>query len=79
MIMFLPDRTLLMTSCVEPYRLSKWGADGDRVRWLEDSIPIEAAVQVRSNSLLILSIAGQDKEQSYVSATVPYVCPDLPK
>src|SRR5688572_26623882 len=43
-ILFLPDRTLLMDSCFETYRVSKWGVAGDRIRWLEDKIPIEAEV-----------------------------------
>lgn len=75
-IVFLPDRTLLMDSCFETFRLSKWGVAGDKIRWLEDTIPIEAAVSVRGKDELRLQIVGQDHEQSYVAASVPYVCPD---
>lgn len=78
-IVFLPDRTLLMDSCFETFRLSKWGVAGDRIRWLEDTIPIEASVSVRGKDELRLQIAGQDHEQSYVAASVPYVCPDMPR
>ena len=43
-MIFMPDRTLVMDSCFETYRLSKWGVAGERIRWLEDTIPIEAAI-----------------------------------
>jgi hypothetical protein len=78
MLIFLPDRTLVMDSCFETYRLSKWGVAGDRIRWLEDSIPIEAAVEMPRPHQLILRVAGQDEAQSFTTATVPYVCPDMP-
>jgi len=77
MLIFLPDRTLVMDSCFETYRLSKWGVVGDRIRWLEDSIPIEAAVDMPRKDQLILRVAGQDTAQSFVTASVPYVCPDM--
>jgi hypothetical protein len=79
MLIFMPDRTLVMDSCFETYRLSKWGVAGERIRWLEDSIPIEAAVEMPRPNQLILRIAGQDQDQSFITATVPYVCPDMPR
>lgn len=79
MLIFMPDRTLVMDSCFETYRLTKWGVAGDNIRWLEDTIPIEAAVEIPRPTQLILRIAGSDREQSYVTATVPYTCPDMPK
>lgn len=79
MLVFLPDRSLLMDSCFETYRISKWGVAGDRIRWLEDTIPIEAEVVLRGRNELTLRIAGQDREQTYVAAAVPYVCPDMPR
>ena len=79
MLIFMPDRTLVMDSCFETYRLSKWGVAGERIRWLEDSIPIEASVEMPRPNNLILRVAGQDHDQSFVTATVPYVCPDMPK
>lgn len=78
-LVFLPDRTLLMDSCFETYRLSTWGVVGDRIRWLEDTIPIEAEVSVRGRSELRLHIIGQEAEQTYIAASVPYVCPDVPR
>ncbi|WP_129776059.1 hypothetical protein [Peristeroidobacter soli] len=79
MMIFLPDRSLLMDSCFETYRISKWGAEGDRIRWIEDTIPIEGTLSMPSDHELNLTIAGQDKVQSYVIATVPFVCPDMPR
>lgn len=79
MLIFLPDRSLLMDSCFETYRISKWGAEGDRIRWIEDSIPIEATLSMPNDDELRLQVAGQDRVQSYVTATVPYVCPDMPR
>jgi hypothetical protein len=79
MLIFMPDRTLVMDSCFETYRLSKWGVAGERIRWLEDSIPIEAAVEMPRPNQLILRVAGQDEAQSFTTANVPYVCPDMPR
>lgn len=78
-MVFLPDGTLLMDSCFETFRLSKWGVAGDKIRWLEDTIPIEADVSVRGKDELRLKITGQDREQTYIAASVPYVCPDMPR
>lgn len=78
-MVFLPDRTLLMDSCFETYRLSQWGVADDKIRWIEDTIPIEAEVVTPSKDELILRIAGLDREQRYIAANVPYVCPDMPK
>lgn len=78
-MVFLPDRTLLMDSCFETYRVSKWGVAGDRIRWLEDTIPIEAEVITPSKDELTLRIAGLDREQTYIAMTDPYTCPDMPR
>ena len=79
MLIFMPDRTLVMDSCFETYRLSKWGVAGERIRWLEDTIPIEAAVEMPRPTQLVLRVAGRDEEESFTTAIVPYVCPDMPK
>lgn len=78
-LVFLPDRTLLMDSCFETYRVSKWGVAGDRIRWLEDTVPIEAEVITPSKDELTLRIAGLDREQTYIAMTDPYACPDMPR
>jgi hypothetical protein len=75
-IVFLPDRSLLMASCTETYRLSNWQVTGDTIRWIEDTIPIQATVSMPRKNELRLEIAGQDRVHSYMAAPVPYVCPD---
>lgn len=79
MIVFLPNRSLIMDSCFETYRISEWGVMGDRIRWREDSIPIEASVSLPGPDELTLTIVGQNEAQTYIAASVPYVCPDMPK
>jgi hypothetical protein len=77
-IVFLPDRTLLMDSCFETYRISKWGVAGDRIRWREDTVPIEAEVVTPTPDELILRI-GQGREHHYIAITDPHTCPDMPR
>lgn len=79
MLIFMPDRTLVMDSCFETYRLTQWGIAGDHIRWLEDTIPIEASIDMPRPNQLILRIAGQDRDLSYVRASLPFTCPDMPK
>ena len=79
---FLPDGTLVMDSCVETYRLAKWRAlDERRVEWQEDTARIEAEIAQSSPDVLQLRIrlAGEINEQRYRLATVPFVCPDMPR
>jgi glyoxylase-like metal-dependent hydrolase (beta-lactamase superfamily II) len=78
-LIFLPDRTLLMDSCFEPFRVAQWGARGDQIRWIEETIPVEATMTMPSADELQLRIAGQERVQSYVTASVPYTCPDMPR
>jgi hypothetical protein len=78
-LVFLPDRTLFMDSCFETYRVSKWGVAGDHIRWLEDTVPIEAEVVTPSKDELILRMVGANREERYVAITDPYTCPDMPK
>jgi hypothetical protein len=78
-LIFLPDRTLLMDSCFETFRVSQWGVAGNRIRWVEDSIPIEAEVITPSANELTLHMAGTNHDQTYVAMTDPWTCPDMPK
>jgi hypothetical protein len=78
-IVFLPDRTLLMDSCFETYRVSKWGVAGNRIRWLEDTVPIEAEVITPGPNELTLRIPGRDRDQTYIAMTDPWTCPDMPR
>ena len=76
-MIFLPDRSLLMASCFEPFRISKWGVVGDHIRWIEDTIPIEAKVTMLSKNEMRLDVPGH--VQTFIGASVPYKCPDMPK
>lgn len=78
-LVFLPDKTVLQDSCFETYRVSRWGVLSDtRIRWIEDSIPIEAEFSQPSNSELVLRPVGTDRQENYVEISAPYVCPDMP-
>lgn len=77
---FLPDGTMLMDSCGEGYRLARWRSTGENgVEWDEDTARIEAEVLEATPVSLRLRLAlrgGESRDESYRSATAPYVCPD---
>jgi len=79
LMIFLPNKTLLMDSCFETYRIAEWGVAGDHIRWREDTIPVEAVVSLSGPNELTLQVVGQDHPQTYIAASVPYLCPDMPK
>lgn len=79
---FLSDGTLVQDSCWETHRLSAWQKSGDSaVSWNEDGMDIKADIVTLSADELVLSLKliGGDVEERYTPATVPYVCPDIPK
>ena len=79
---FLSDGTLVQDSCWETHRLSAWQMSGDKaVSWNEDGMEIKADIVTLSADELVLSLKliGGDIEERYKPATVPYVCPDVPK
>ncbi len=78
---FLSDGTLISDSCFETYRLSSWRLDGEELVWSEDGIDIRArVVSVDSDALTLrLMLRGGEEEQRFTAATVPYVCPDMPR
>ena len=82
MLIFLSDGTLLQDSCWETYRLSQWRADGlDTIRWQEDTAEVRATVVklTEADLTLRLDLVSGVGIATYVAATVPYVCPDLPR
>ena len=82
MQIFLGDGTLVSDSCWETYRLSKWQQVSDSaISWDEDGMTINADIAELTESELVLNLKlGADVvEQRYVTATVPYVCPDMVK
>jgi hypothetical protein len=82
MLIFLSDGTLVQDSCWETYRLSRWRAlGGDALQWEEDTVEIDATIVALDGAELTLRLDLPDGalEQAYVAATVPYVCPDMPR
>jgi hypothetical protein len=53
MYLFLPDGTLLMTSCVETYRLAKWSANADGTLTITEdaATTYRATYQIRGPSI----------------------------
>jgi hypothetical protein len=79
-MVFLPNKTMLIDSCFEGFRVVDWGViDANRIRWREDTVPIEAEYSQLSPDVLQLKPVGTNESNSYVRATVPYVCPEMPK
>ena len=79
---FLADGTLLMDSCWETYRLSEWSMEPDStLRWQEDTAEIRADVVTLNEEELVLrlNLTSSAEEQRFVAASVPYVCPDMPR
>lgn len=79
---FLSDGTLVQDSCWETHRLSPWlMTSASSVSWNEDGIDIKADIVTLTANELVLSLKlkGGDVEERYAPATVPYVCPDMPK
>jgi hypothetical protein len=82
MQIFLGDGTLVSDSCWETYRLSRWQQVSDSaISWDEDGMTINADIASVSATELVLNLklGSQVQEQRFVSATVPYVCPDMEK
>lgn len=82
MQIFLEDGTLVTDSCWETYRLSKWQQVSDTaISWDEDGMTINADITELTESELVLHLKlGSDvQEQRFVTATLPYVCPDMVK
>ena len=82
MRIFLSDGTLVQDSCWETHRLSSWELTSDTaLKWNEDGMDIAADIVSLTDAELVLSLklGGSAVEEKYVTATVPFVCPDMPK
>lgn len=82
MQIFLADGTLVSDSCWETYRLSKWQQVSETaISWEEDGMTINADISSITADELVLSLKlGNDVvEQRFAPATVPTVCPDMPR
>ncbi len=82
MQIFLADGTLVSDSCWETYRLSNWQqVSPTEISWDEDGMTINAEIFSLTPDELVLNLKliGGDVEQHFTPATVPYLCPDMPK
>lgn len=82
MKIFLSDGTLVQDSCWEAHRLSQWQMTSDTaVTWNEDGIDVVAEIISVSSGALVLNVqlGSEAVEERYVAASVPWVCPDMPK
>ena len=80
MYLFLPDGTLLMTSCVETYRLAKWSANADGTLTItEDAATTYRATYQAADRTAKLTFALKNDQMSVDLrvAETPFVCPDL--
>ena len=79
---FLTDGTLVMTSCVETYRLAPWRwVDGATLVWEEDgrNLRAEVALVEKESLALVIDVGDETITRRYKAARSPVVCPDLPK
>jgi hypothetical protein len=82
MKIFLSDGTLVQDSCWETHRLDTWELTSDSaLKWNEDGMDINADIVSLTDAELVLSLklGSTIQEEKYVAATVPYLCPDMPK
>ena len=78
---FLSDGTLVMTSCVETYRLATWRLmSPQRVEITEDTITRYEADIARADQArfeLRLHLKSEVVDLALEPAATPFVCPDL--
>jgi hypothetical protein len=80
---FIGGGTLMMTSCVETYRLATWQLQGDD-RLLVSEDPATSyfvrVIDVGERDLrLRLELVGENVDLELRAADAPIVCPDLPR
>ncbi len=80
---FLSNGTLIMTSCVETYRLAQWTLEPpSSLTITEDPITRYGAdiVRIDERSLALrLKLRSENVDLALELADTPYVCPDLPR
>lgn len=83
MYIFLSDGTLMMTSCVETYRLATWKSEGQgRLVVTEDpgtSYRVNVLEAAERDLRLRFELRSDTFELTLRAAEVPFVCPDLPR
>jgi hypothetical protein len=86
-LIFLPNGTLLETSCVETYRIAAWSADKNDPRKfsvVEDRQPAYNAAILELNDATLrfeqqLIRSKEKQELTFSAVNEEFVCPDLPK
>lgn len=76
---FLGDGTLVMTSCVESYRLAPWRwVDASVLVWEEDGRNLRAEVVMvgREDLTLLIDLGGESVTRSYRAARATVLCPN---
>lgn len=80
---FLPDGSLLITSCVETYRIASWKLDaGKQIEISEDAQTryMAAITELTDSTLkLKLNLISEEIELGFRKAEPQTVCPDLPR
>ena len=84
---FLPNGTLLETSCTETYRIATWTIDKQAPRVLrvveDGQLAFTAAIDQLSNTTLrlqqTLSHGNEKRSLTLTAVEQEFVCPDLPK
>lgn len=84
---FLPNGTLLETSCVETYRIATWTIDKetpDVLRVVEDGQPaFDATIEELTDTTLqlqqTLTLSNEQRELTFSAVEGESVCPDLPR
>lgn len=80
---FLADGTLLMTSCVETYRLASWRPIDARTITIEEDRATRYDGEIASGAEgglhMRLKLVSETVELTLARAAVPTVCPDLPR
>jgi hypothetical protein len=87
LFIFLPNGTLLETSCVETYRIATWTIDKSAptvLRVMEDGqLAFTAAItELTDTTLKLQNTLVRSNEQQTVTLTAveeEFVCPDLPR
>jgi len=80
---FLADGTLLMSSCVETYRLATWRVAGDDRLVVTEDPAVSYGVRVLAvgerEARLRLELVRETVDLELRAATAPFVCPGLPR
>jgi hypothetical protein len=80
---FLSDGTLVMTSCVETYRLATWRADGVSRLMIAEDPGVQYPAEIREvgdrEAHLRLLLKSEQVELTLTQADTPFVCPDMPR